>query len=110
MKRVLYWAVLAVLLLNAVGCGGVKPGALTMDAVRMLAEKGDALLWEDFADYTGNEIGSGLYIMQYDIDDTYAVLVGGIPNEKPWYIYLCNRPTEERVDIRYDSIDGFLAG
>ncbi len=110
MRRVLSWAVLAVLLLNAVGCGGAKPGELTMDAVRTLAEKGDALSWEDFADFTGRETGSGLYIMQYDIDDTYAVLVGGVPDEKPMYIYLCNWPTEEKVDIRYDSIDEFLAG
>lgn len=81
---------------------------IIMKEVRELAEKGDDLDWVDFAKYYGVEAGSGLYIMAYEIKGMdYSVTIGGVPNEKPWYIYL-NGENDSRIDIRYDSVDEFL--
>ena len=61
---------------------------LTLDDVVTLSQKGDALTWSDFERYQGRDIGSGLYIIRYEIDEVFDVLVGGVPDETPWYIYL----------------------
>ena len=83
---------------------------ITLDDVRRLAQKGAALSWDDFDTYQGMDIGSGLYIMQYVIDDVFDVLVGGAsPEEEPWYIHLRNRDINAWVDIRTDDVNGFLA-
>lgn len=41
---------------------------LSLAEVRQLAEKGEDLSWDDFAQYKHEDIGSGLYIFLYDID------------------------------------------
>ncbi len=88
---------------------GQKVCRLTLEDVRTLSQKGEALSWNDFAGYEGREIGSGLYIMQYVIDDVFDVLVGGpSPEEEPWYIYLRNRDINAWVDIRTDDIEEFI--
>lgn len=80
---------------------------LTLQALQELAEKGENLSWEDFAPYKGNDVGSGLTVMQYVIDDEYAVLIGGNPNEKPLYIYLIHKESEEKLDVRSGSVEEF---
>ena len=82
---------------------------LTLDDVVMLSEKGDALSWSDFERYQGREIGSGLYIMQYRIDELFDVLVGGVPDEKPMYIYLrVNTEADDHIDIRTEDVLAFI--
>lgn len=85
---------------------------LTLEIVKNLSIKGDNLSWEDFQIYNGKEIGSGLYIMWYPIDDKYNLLIGGgSPKEKPMYIYLENKDfnsTKKRIDIRYDNINKII--
>lgn len=89
-----------------------KSNKLTLEIAKKLSIKGDKLSWKDFQTYDGKEIGSGLYIMRYPIDDKYAVLIGGGSiKETPMYIYLVNNDTkgnEKRIDIRYDDIDKFI--
>ncbi|MBR4867469.1 MAG: hypothetical protein IKU11_12330, partial [Clostridia bacterium] len=84
---------------------------LTLDAIRKLAEKGEALSWEDFEIYDYVETGSGLYIRSYETDDPlFTLLIGGtwIDNE-PMYIYLeANNGTEARIDIRTGDVDAFV--
>lgn len=90
----------------------VKGGSetLTFEKVKKLAEKGDKLDWSDFENFSGTEVGSGLFIMAYSVENTdYWVHIGGVPGEKPWYVYLSEDWNEQRIDIRYDSIDDFLA-
>ena len=78
---------------------------LTLDDAVMLSQKGDALTWSDFEQYQGQEIGSGLYIMRYEIDELFDVLVGGVPNETPMYIRLRNQDINAWVDLREDSVE-----
>lgn len=89
---------------------------LTLERVKELAQKGDDLAWEDFYPYEGQETGSGLLIMAYELadyeqeEDLYLV-VGGSPYEGPWYIHLCRGLfSDEYIDIRETSIDDFLEG
>ena len=81
---------------------------LTLDDVRWLAQKGEALTWSDFELYQGTDGGSGLYIMQYVIDDRFEVLVGGTPQNEPMYVRLRNRALDTWIDIRTDDVDSFI--
>ena len=82
---------------------------LTLDDVVTLSKKGNALSWSDFERYQGREVGSGLYIMRYEIDELFDVLVGGVPDETPWYIYLrVNNEADDRIDIRTEDVSTFV--
>lgn len=82
---------------------------LTLDDVVTLSQKGDALTWSDFERYQGRDIGSGLYIIRYEIDEVFDVLVGGVPDETPWYIYLrVNNEADDRIDIRTEDVSTFV--
>jgi len=88
---------------------GVEGRKLTLDDVVMLSQKGDALSWSDFERYQGWDVGSGLYIMRYEIDELFDVLVGGVPDETPWYIYLrVNNEADDRIDIRTEDVSTFV--
>ena len=80
---------------------------LTMDDVIRLSAKGEALSWEDFAEYQGTMVGSGLYIMRYVIDEDYALSIGGIPTESPLYIYLSYQ-NDRTIDIRTEDVAAFV--
>ncbi len=87
----------------------VKERRLTLDDVRFLSQKGEALSWSDFDAYQGTDIGSGLYIMRYVIDDIFDVLVGGAsPEEDPWYIRLENRDINAWIDMRTGDVESFI--
>ena len=91
------------------GNNAVDGRKLTLDDVVMLSQKGDALSWSDFERYQGREIGSGLYIMRYEIDELFDVLVGGVPDETPWYIYMrVNNEADDRIDIRMEDVSTFI--
>jgi hypothetical protein len=98
------------MLIFIVGCSNVgNPNSLTLEKVQKLSLKGDNLSWQDFEKYNGSEIGSGLYIVEYPINDEYVILIGGGKmEEKPMYIYLVNKKTDEKIDIRYDNISKFI--
>ena len=86
--------------------GGRK---LTFDDVVTLSQKGDALTWSDFEPYQGREVGSGLYIMRYEIDKLFDVLVGGVPEATPMYIYLrVHNEAEDHIDIRTGDVSAFI--
>ncbi|WP_297960182.1 dockerin type I repeat-containing protein [uncultured Ruminococcus sp.] len=87
--------------------GGTE--TLTLDGVRELAKKGSSLTWSDFEPYRGRDVGSGLYILEYVLEDGYTVLVGGVPGEDPWYIYLSRFDSQNRIDIRTDDVEAFIA-
>ena len=88
---------------------GVEGRKLTLDDVVMLSQKGDTLSWSDFERYQGWDVGSGLYIMRYEIDELFDVLVGGVPDETPWYIYLrVNNEADDRIDIRTEDVSTFV--
>lgn len=82
---------------------------LTLDDVIELSSKGDELVWEDLADYIGYETGSGLYIVTFDIDDNYSLIVGGTGAVgKPSYAHLTYND-ETYIDIRTEDVEAFIA-
>jgi hypothetical protein len=82
---------------------------LTLDDVIELSSKGDELVWEDLADYIGYETGSGLYIVTFDIDDNYTLIVGGTGAVgKPSYAHLTYND-DDYIDIRTEDVEAFIA-
>lgn len=82
---------------------------LTLDDVKRLAQKGEALTWEDFDPYTYEETGSGIYIRDYPMNGHFYVLIGSLtPGGKIEYIHLINRDTRATIDIRTQDVEGFL--
>lgn len=82
---------------------------LTLDALKEIAKKGNDITWNDFKEYQGVEIGSGLYIVQYAISEHYYVLVGAAgPNQAPMYVRLFDADTENYIDVGQESIDDFI--
>ena len=78
---------------------------LTLDDVVFLAEKGDSLTWGDFENYDSQEVGSGLYIRQYPIDELFSLGLSGqwdpASEDVPDRIVLSARDgTGEVVDLR----------
>lgn len=87
----------------------IKLQKLTLEDVIMLSQKGEALTWSDFGQYRGQDIGSGLYIMCYEIDELFDVLVGGVLEEIPMYICLrVNNEAEDSIDIRTGDVSAFI--
>lgn len=84
---------------------------LTLGRVKALAaEKGANLSWSDFERYQHEDIGSGLYIWAYDLDENWRLLIGGGGLETaPMYIQLVSKTDESvSIDIRTESIDDFI--
>jgi hypothetical protein len=76
---------------------------ITVDDIIELSKKGMELTLTDFEPYYGVDIGSGIYILKYEIlnRDVLYLLVGHDgSDEKPIYVYLANAETNERIDIR----------
>ena len=92
-----------------------KPKYLTTKDIISLSQKGDALTWSDFEGYVHEDIGSGIYIWEFKIEEGsgYTLRVGGVPPEKPNYINLCRGINKslytDVIDIRYDDVQSFLS-
>jgi len=120
MKWKLFIVICFLTLIFAIGCKNTgipnieeqKTGQstkLTLEIVKELSKKGDELSWEDFQTYDGKDIGSGLYIKVYPINDKYELLIGGGSLKKsPMYINLASKDTKKSIDIRHDDIDKFI--
>ena len=101
--------------------GTTEPGAdrsaqgeqLTLEKVKELAaEKGGDLSWNDFEPYRNEgDIGSGLHILAYDIDERCCLLIGGTDKQlPPMYIRLVSKADDSvSIDIRTESIDEFIS-
>lgn len=89
---------------------------LSLAEVRQLAEKGEDLSWDDFGQYKHKDIGSGLHVFLYDIDENYCLLIGGGDTQSaPLYIRLVFKASNsnfiddgEYIDIRTESIEDFI--
>ncbi|MBE5966653.1 MAG: hypothetical protein E7255_06765 [Lachnospiraceae bacterium] len=85
---------------------------LTLDDVIELAKKKDSLSWDDFEKYEGMEIGSGLYILCYDIDEDFYLLIGGGSKDAaPMYIRLVRDGTkDDSFDLLTDDdVENFIS-
>lgn len=90
-----------------------KKQILTLDDVRAISQKiGTDLTMGDLEGFAGQDVGSGLYIMQYDVDDgSYMLVVGSIDGESILYanlIHATEGGTNESIDIRYYDVDKFI--
>jgi len=86
-----------------------KSNKLTLEIVKDLSKKQDKLSWEDFQPYESNEMGSGVYIKLYPINDKYELVIGGGSfTQKPMYINLVDKATKKSIDIRQDDVAEFI--
>lgn len=89
---------------------------LTIEKVKELAKKGDALSWSDFEPYRHADIGSELHIYFYDIDVNYCLVIGGEDTQAvPRYIRLVLKPYDHEfldddayIEIRTENVDDFI--
>ncbi|MCI8291667.1 MAG: hypothetical protein HFJ25_05420 [Clostridia bacterium] len=75
---------------------------LSIDIVNSIIElKGiNNVTWEDFKEYTYQDIGSGNYIYQYELSNGfYLYLSGPTLNTPPTYIYIVDR-NGNRTDLK----------
>ena len=103
----IFLAVLCVV--GLVGCNQQKQ--LTLDKVVELSAKGEKLSWSDFEQYKSIETGSGLYILVYDIDENFVLIIGGSGDieEPPMYIRLAlKEDIDNYIDIRTEDVKGFV--
>lgn len=85
---------------------------LTLDDVRALAKKGEALSARDFDGYEYIETGSGLYIKLYPIDERLSVWLGFAAEGEPMYFNLRAKMSDvsdyDTVDLRTGDVEAFL--
>ena len=85
---------------------------LTIERVIRLAEnKGEELTWSDFQMYNAIDTGSGLYILVYEIDETFDLMIGGgAPVSPPMYIRLVTKADRDNyIDIRTEDVEKFIS-
>jgi beta-lactamase regulating signal transducer with metallopeptidase domain len=90
-----------------------KKQILTLDDVRAMAQKiGPDLTIGDLEGFVGQDAGSGIYIMQYYVDDgPYLLVVGSVDGKTILYanlIHATDGGTNESIDIRYYDVDKFI--
>lgn len=80
---------------------------ITNDDIIALSKKGYDLTVADFAPFKGEDVGSGLYIMKYEVadrEDKFYLLVGHDgSSDKPIYAKIVSLDTDESIDIRSDD-------
>lgn len=90
--------------------GTEMPPQLTLGQVIQLSQKGDDLTWDDFREYPHEDIGSGLFIWHFELDERFCLqVIGGSTDTKPFQIRLgVSGETEDWVDIREGDVTGYL--
>ena len=96
--------------------GATRP--LTLDDVRRLAEKGEALTWDDLAlfdsydaseQWDPTESEGDPYIRVYPIEAMFELRIGGeSPKTPPRYVYLRNRDINAWCEIRTRDVNAFI--
>ncbi len=90
---------------------GGRAAEITLDQVRELAKKGDALTMEDFKAFKGVDTGStpGYHITEYGVEGGYRLIVEtggeGLDRVNIESIWLSSAGV---VDIRYNDVDQFV--
>lgn len=128
MKRIILIFSIFILVLSACACRtenskvadttGVQNSAfdeeinqkqLTVDKVVELSAKGEELTWNDFEQYESTDVGSGLYILVYNIDENFELRIGGYPEDSPMYMRLvAKQNTDNFVEIRTEDVKAFV--
>ena len=92
--------------------GGYIKKPMTLEDIRLLAQKGDELIFEDFAEYAGFDASStiGSYIMVYGVEGEFRLIVNSSGSGRPSradieYIWAAGG---SGIDIRTGDLDEFL--
>lgn len=80
-----------------------SPRRLTLSDVILLAGKGDDLTWEDLDAFLCKDVGSGIVLLQYNMDGDFYLLVSGI-TDTPGFLHLYNETSNSYIDLRTDDI------
>lgn len=90
--------------------GGNSEGRqMTLADVVELSKLGMELTWENLKEFNGADIGSGLYVVRYDIDPEFYLLVGdGKTTGKPMYASLNAVSNGASCDIREGDVETFI--
>ena len=113
-KWILYLMIFSIIFVIT-GCSSQDDNKLTLDKVIELSQKGDDLSWRDFEKYESKEIGSGLYILLYELEEDFYLLIGGLKDQKPIYIRLGHDTNQDGfvdnddyIDIREENVEAFV--
>ena len=89
----------------------IAPPRLTLETLLDLHEReGAALDWEDFSSYEWEDIGSGLIILRYPIDERLCLLVGGGSlSTPPMYLRLVSEADTDRSLTLAEPLTGNAA-
>jgi beta-lactamase regulating signal transducer with metallopeptidase domain len=86
--------------------------AMTLNDVRTLSQYiGADLTMADLRGYSGTDIGSGIFVMQYEVETDYVLIVGSPDMETVAYAYLMPADENEQddsIDIRFFNVDSFV--
>ena len=78
-----------------------------------LSKKGNDLCWADFVKYKGVDVGSGLFILEYNLGNGYMLHVGGtlptLDKSLEAIMYARLSRNEKTIDIRTDDVGAFIA-
>lgn len=112
MKKIVSMILIFLIIFSITGCSPKKEddNTLSIEKVIELSQKGDNLSWKDFEKYKSKEVGFGLYILEYEIDDKYYLIIGGRDSkEAPMYIRLVrNENKDDYIDIREENVENFI--
>ena len=85
---------------------------MSIDDLRTLADRGDELRFEDFVEFRSMNVSSNLerYIMLYDINAPYRLIVGAAGIGKPDRVTLEGIWDDGRngIDLRYGDLETFI--
>lgn len=84
---------------------------LSLNDIIMLSRKGEDLTWSDFEDYPYIEGGSGLYIRNYHINNSFGFSIGGgLTDNPPIYMTLYTKTEDNQsIDIRTENVTKFIS-
>ena len=89
--------------------GNIEGRQMTLADVVELSKLGMELTWENLKEFNGADIGSGLYVVRYDIDPEFYLLVGdGKTTGKPMYASLNAVSNGASCDIREGDVETFI--
>ncbi len=111
MKKIVLMILTFSIIFSLTGCSSKEDeNILSIEKVIELSQKGNDLSWDDFEKYEGKEVGSGLYILAYEINNEYHLIIGGRDKkETPMYIRLVrNENKDDFIDIRQENVEEFI--
>ena len=82
-------------------------GSISLDELKGLSEKGVSLNWDDFNNYSFEDIGSGVYIRKYQIEGGHQLFITGKSLKSlPEKIYIVNQNGKE-LYLTQDNLSEF---